>query len=316
MPSKQDHADSFARRLPSGEAWPDNTDGTWEYDALIRALSSEPAEVDTDILELAENFFPDTSVDFLPDWERLLDLSKGSLSDAERQAQILAALRRSTSRADRASIESVLRARRGDDTLCVLHKLFSCFRAGDGAGGACWGPQGEATYVCEYMADVLAADPADFESWTSASFVFVNGAVNGPRSGIAGAATAVCGSFFGTHTLSAEIAAANGVQVYASIWVRSLYAQTITAGILQRDGATVTDEQTITAGTTWVKLTFRGTAGTGADNPLLCLSVTGAADLELDYAVAGIRDASFEAYAATLPHLGTTGEFAVIQEYG
>lgn len=87
--SHLDRARSLRALLPPGPIW-DQDPELWPQ---CKGLSAEAARNQADLEKLVEDFFPDTSVNFLADWERLLGLKPGDLTDAERRTQILAKLR-------------------------------------------------------------------------------------------------------------------------------------------------------------------------------------------------------------------------------
>lgn len=75
--------------MPQGPAWDDGI----ELDLLYRALTGDGAQVHGDADQFIVDFLPDTSTAFLADWERVLGLLPGVLSDADRRAQIVTRLR-------------------------------------------------------------------------------------------------------------------------------------------------------------------------------------------------------------------------------
>ena len=88
------YRDQLHALLPSGPAWP-GEDGT-TLDALLRAIADRLAEVDLSGARLLDEVRPDSSVDLLPDWERVLGLpdscSQLGSGIAIRRASVLAKL--------------------------------------------------------------------------------------------------------------------------------------------------------------------------------------------------------------------------------
>ena len=80
--------------LPAGRAWPEEAGTT--LDALVRAITDELADVDLSDARLLDEVRPDTTVDLLPDWERVLGLpdscSQLGSNLAIRRASLLAKL--------------------------------------------------------------------------------------------------------------------------------------------------------------------------------------------------------------------------------
>ena len=91
--ARQARAEMLARLLPPGPAWDGGSTGNELFPSLLRVLAGDGARVQLDLEQLVADFFPDTSTAFLDDWERVLALKKGSLTQAERRVQILAKLR-------------------------------------------------------------------------------------------------------------------------------------------------------------------------------------------------------------------------------
>lgn len=77
--------------LPKGPIWPEGPGDSPIWDTLINALSLEWARVSTDAARLPLIWL-DTPDEFLEDFERLLSLDRGVLTDAQRRAQVNAKL--------------------------------------------------------------------------------------------------------------------------------------------------------------------------------------------------------------------------------
>ena len=66
------YRDQIHALLPSGRAWPEESDTT--LDALVRAMASQVAEVDRSASNLLTDILPNTTFNLLPDWERIAGL--------------------------------------------------------------------------------------------------------------------------------------------------------------------------------------------------------------------------------------------------
>ena len=66
------YRDQIHALLPSGRAWPEESDTT--LDALVRAMASQVAEVDRSASNLLTDILPNTTFNLLPDWERVAGL--------------------------------------------------------------------------------------------------------------------------------------------------------------------------------------------------------------------------------------------------
>jgi uncharacterized protein YmfQ (DUF2313 family) len=66
------YADQLARLLPPGKAW--SRDPASELGQLLLALAAEFARLDGRTLDLIEEIDPRTTVEMLPDWERVAGL--------------------------------------------------------------------------------------------------------------------------------------------------------------------------------------------------------------------------------------------------
>lgn len=89
-----DYVRAIYAMLPRGSIWPVEPGDAPDFDALIDATSHEFARVHQNGEDFLDDFLPDTSTSLLPRWESLLGLVAGSLTDAQRRAQIIAQLRR------------------------------------------------------------------------------------------------------------------------------------------------------------------------------------------------------------------------------
>ncbi len=90
----REHLTAIYALLPRGKVWPLEPGDSSSLDGLLDALAQEFDRIDADADGQLADFFPDEAVASLPDWERILGLSAGSLTDEQRQAQILSKLRR------------------------------------------------------------------------------------------------------------------------------------------------------------------------------------------------------------------------------
>ncbi|WP_368565481.1 YmfQ family protein [Pseudoxanthomonas sp. UTMC 1351] len=63
--------------LPQGAAWPRRLSTVWS--GLLSGLAQELARVDGRGVDLIDEALPDTTVELLPDWERVLGLPDGCL---------------------------------------------------------------------------------------------------------------------------------------------------------------------------------------------------------------------------------------------
>ena len=88
------YRDQIHALLPSGRAWPEEAGTT--LDDLVRAIAAEFADIDLSDARLLDEIRPDSTVDLLPDWERVLGLpdscSQLSSRIAIRRASLLAKL--------------------------------------------------------------------------------------------------------------------------------------------------------------------------------------------------------------------------------
>jgi uncharacterized protein YmfQ (DUF2313 family) len=91
--TQQYRAKMLARLLPPGPAWTGGAQGNEVLSDVLLALAGEGGRFQDDADQLLEDFFPDTTVGMLPDWERVLRLSAGTLSDEQRRFQIISLLR-------------------------------------------------------------------------------------------------------------------------------------------------------------------------------------------------------------------------------
>ena len=66
------YRDQIHALLPAGRAWPEESGTT--LDDLVQALAVVIADVDLSDARLLDEVRPDTTVDLLPDWERVLGL--------------------------------------------------------------------------------------------------------------------------------------------------------------------------------------------------------------------------------------------------
>ena len=66
------YRDHLHALLPSGPAWPDETEST--LDALLLAIAERFAEVDLSGANLLDEILPNSTFDLLPDWERVVGL--------------------------------------------------------------------------------------------------------------------------------------------------------------------------------------------------------------------------------------------------
>ncbi len=90
----REHLTAIYALLPKGAVWPLEPGDSPSFDGLLDALAQEFDRIDADADGQLADFFPDEAVASLPDWERILGLTSTGLSTEQRQAQILAQLRR------------------------------------------------------------------------------------------------------------------------------------------------------------------------------------------------------------------------------
>lgn len=89
-----DYKALLKKLLPKGKAWAVGNGST--FDKLLDAKAQEYARIDADIIRFINNVFPQTTVDFLEDWERLVGIPKECLQRGDdpqtRREDIVAAL--------------------------------------------------------------------------------------------------------------------------------------------------------------------------------------------------------------------------------
>ena len=66
------YRDQLHALLPAGRAWPEESGTT--LDALVRALAADIAEVDLHDANLLDEVLPNSTLDLLPEWERVAGL--------------------------------------------------------------------------------------------------------------------------------------------------------------------------------------------------------------------------------------------------
>jgi uncharacterized protein YmfQ (DUF2313 family) len=90
----QDYRDQLHALLPKGAAWPRRLTTVWS--GLLSGLAEELARVDGRGLDLIEEALPDTTLEMLSDWERVMGLPDECLprddSVESRRAAVLAKL--------------------------------------------------------------------------------------------------------------------------------------------------------------------------------------------------------------------------------
>lgn len=305
MPSRDDHVQQFIARLPEGEVWPRGTDGTWSYDELMRSLCGEAATVDTDALDFLAQFLPDLAVGldpFITDWERLLGLD-GTATD--QHAAVVAKLR-GNGQVNRPDLEIVLQGLGGSALIVLLHHLYPPFVAGAGvAGGSDWTDQWAATWICEYMPDVLDRAPDD--AWDGSGVT-----PNFAQSPVTLAQTAQR-KIFASDIISAYFTAVDDSDVYFSCWIRTLSGSgSVDLNFIGRD-AVPTTPLTLALTSTWAKAYYRANVGSGGNTPLVQLAGTTETIL-LSWSNAGVVDETFETAARKLFPINQTGVFNVIGE--
>jgi hypothetical protein len=104
------------QRMPRGSIWPRSINEATVWDSLLDSMALEFARVRYDIDAWLADFFPDSTVQQLPDWERLLGLPDCDLAlgtEAERRGAVVARLRR-----------------RGNPTLANIQTLADSFDTG------------------------------------------------------------------------------------------------------------------------------------------------------------------------------------------
>lgn len=303
----------LARLLPPGPMFDTDSAG---WVALLLALGAEPARVDDDAEQFLEDFMPDTvdvSGAMLEDWERVLGLD-GTAED--RGAAIRAKLL-GNGAVDRASLEAVMRAMRGDDTtLRLLHGLYPPFVCDVGACGDGCGDAWAAAWTCEYIANAIVEGSDDFEAWDQTGTVTVaNAQAQSPRteSTTAGQVTLAAGAQISVNVPQMP----SGSTVRASLWLRAVGTPEpeVSVGLQGRDN-TYREIFNGPVNGCWGKIAGSALAGTGGNVVRLQIRATGAGvDLYASWARAGLRDLEFETRAAALAPINTAGEWAVKGEY-
>lgn len=135
----------FYHLLPQGDIWPKEPGDSPVWDALISALSLEPQRIEDDAASIPA-IWTDIPDLWLEDFERLLSLSRGTLSNSDRRAQINAKLSSNAgiTLADMQAIATAYGA-------TVTHHQYPLFLMGVGAmGDPLRGEQWAATMTVTY----------------------------------------------------------------------------------------------------------------------------------------------------------------------
>lgn len=72
MATADDYTQQMIALSPQGNAWPQESSSIWV--TLLNALAQEFARIDARDYALQNEIFPDTTVELLPDWERVAGL--------------------------------------------------------------------------------------------------------------------------------------------------------------------------------------------------------------------------------------------------
>jgi uncharacterized protein YmfQ (DUF2313 family) len=315
MPTQDDHAHKFEYLMPHGSPF----DGE-DLRSLYRALAGSPSRVDEAGEQFLTDFMPDTCGQtgaLIDDWARLLGLP-GALeadewatyTDAEKQAAIVAKLnwRGQVNIDDLQVTMELLFDDAGVELRHLLHPPFAAGAsgAGDGVGDA-W----VHVWTLEYMDNILAANPDEFEVWDNTDTVdddFAQSPITMEQTADRLLMDVVAGDVAGSYI---DLDAAPGDEVRVSMWVRTESGiKSFKLSILDCDG-TVIDGVDTTVTPTWAKVEMQYRLSPGATTPQMQIYglISETPRYIVSWAVAGIRNPRLEERAALLFPLNTVGEF-------
>lgn len=307
-------AERLSQWLPQGECWTAGSDGfSLALEQLLLGLGREPARLYDACDAFLADFMPDTSEDFLADWERLLRLSSTGLSTSQRQNQIIAKLQ-GASDPTRENLEARLQAL--DPDAKVMHRLWAAPQAGLATTAA---PidTAQAVVTIEYMDTLLTADP---DAWQSVG-TFSGGAGfgTGSTARYTGTCTNLAFSLAG-GTLTFSLALSQAPQ-YFSAWCRAS-ALGKSAKFEYRSaqiGSPWTQFSSGEISRSWGKVIVLIPASDGTDHAQIRITNTSGAgwNMPLSQVVAGARDLPFEKRAEPLVLVPEHAliEWAAISEY-
>jgi uncharacterized protein YmfQ (DUF2313 family) len=128
----------WRKLLPQGHAWESKNDSDSDFNILLKSLSSEPCRIDQRANELINEVYPDTTLELLEDWERLLALPDEcspdeELSVQERRDRVIQVL--TTRGGQNSAFYQTLAANFGFDVDIIEVKDQPPFRAGQARAG-------------------------------------------------------------------------------------------------------------------------------------------------------------------------------------
>jgi uncharacterized protein YmfQ (DUF2313 family) len=151
------YAEVLKALLPTGVIW-DFREGSNAY-LLLRALSYNFSRVAIRAQQLLLEAHPDTMMELLPDWERVLGLPGSNPSPPTALAERRAAVRARLTEQDdpTPSFFVGLANDLGYDKAYLAHKLYDTFVAGSSAGDPLWGDDWAFWWTLEVVADASDA---------------------------------------------------------------------------------------------------------------------------------------------------------------
>lgn len=293
---------------------------TQGYDLILRCLAGAAARVDDTAEGALQAYMPDTCAitgDLIPEWAEFLSLPAPEDSaawalytDAQKQAAILARLRAIVA-ISRVDLEAAFREYRNDPALVIIDRAedvceVGTAEAGDGCGTGAWA----ATWLCEYMDDILTPARDDFEAWTGTG-VATNDSHGSPATEDATAAEVVLDAGEYIQGVIVPVPAEDHAIRFAIYARADAGTATLRVHVQHRHGEVTTQDFDLTE--TWTRITWEGLVGEGATAPFIRLTNPGSTTktYRVSWAFAGSKDSAFESWALAQDQIHFYGVFAV-----